>query len=130
MSNEEIIKRLVIYKEATISNPDVINDYIKEGYMLVESKELPDLEVPTKQGIRYDKRQRVKFVRYDKIKYEALVSKLIRNRYSLDEELAILRQRDKKLEEFETYNNYANECKAIARAFVNERTAFLKGENI
>lgn len=47
----------------------------------------------------------------DKISYEEQVSLLIRQRYSLDEELAIQRQRDTKPEEFNEYFDYCEECK-------------------
>ena len=43
------------------------------------------------------------------------VERLIRKRYSISAELAILRQRDVKPEEFAEYNAYAEECKARAR---------------
>lgn len=44
--------------------------------------------------------------------YEEQVVALIRERYSADDELAILRQRDIKPEEFEQYFNYCEGCKA------------------
>ena len=47
----------------------------------------------------------------DKISYEEQVSLLIRQRYSLDEELAIQRQRDTKPEEFQAYFSFCEECK-------------------
>lgn len=47
--------------------------------------------------------------------YPNLVSKLIRERYSVDDEMAILRQRDTKPEEYEAYNAFCEECKAKAR---------------
>lgn len=47
--------------------------------------------------------------------YENLVESYIRERYSLSAELAILRQRDTKPEEFAEYNAYAEECKARAK---------------
>ena len=40
----------------------------------------------------------------------------IRDRYSLSEELAILRQRDEKPNEYAEYNAYVEECKAAAKA--------------
>lgn len=49
------------------------------------------------------------------IPYGERVDSLIRERYSLSEELAILRQKDEKPEEYEAYYNYAEECKAKAR---------------
>lgn len=47
--------------------------------------------------------------------YEADVEARIRTRYSVSQELAILRQRDTKPEEFAEYNAYAEECKAEAK---------------
>ena len=47
--------------------------------------------------------------------YKNRVSELIRARYSIDDEVAILRQRDSKPEEFEEYNAYAESCKQQAR---------------
>lgn len=49
------------------------------------------------------------------LSYEERVVELIRQRYSLDEELAILRQRDSKADEFEEYNTYCEQCKAQAK---------------
>lgn len=43
--------------------------------------------------------------------YNEEVNSMIRERYSLSEELAILRQRDSKPDEFEAYNEYAEYCK-------------------
>ena len=44
------------------------------------------------------------------------IDKLIRKKYSLSEELAILRQRDEKPEEFAEYNAYAEACKEEVKA--------------
>lgn len=44
-------------------------------------------------------------------KYENLIVSKIRERYTLDQELAILRQRDTKPEEFTEYNDYVEQCK-------------------
>lgn len=48
--------------------------------------------------------------------YAALVNEKIRARYDISEELAILRKRDTKPEEFSKYNAFAEQCKAEARA--------------
>ena len=48
--------------------------------------------------------------------YDNLVTAKIRKRYSLNQELAILRQRDTKEEEFAAYNAYAEQCKIEAKA--------------
>lgn len=47
--------------------------------------------------------------------YEERVEILIRQRYSISAEFAILRQRDTKPEEFAEYNSYAEQCKAKAK---------------
>ena len=47
--------------------------------------------------------------------YENKVSALIRKKYSLNAELAILRQRDSKPEEYQAYNDYAEQCKTLAK---------------
>ena len=51
--------------------------------------------------------------------YGERVSQLIREKYSLNAELALLRQKDEnpeKMAEFEAYNAYAESCKVRARA--------------
>ena len=48
--------------------------------------------------------------------YEREVNRLIRAKYSLSNEMAILRQRDEKHEEFAAYCAYAEECKKQAKA--------------
>lgn len=51
--------------------------------------------------------------------YENRVEELIRERYTISQEFAILRQRDSKPEEFDVYNTFAENCKSIAK---QERT--------
>ena len=46
--------------------------------------------------------------------YPNLVSRLISERYSVDDEMAILRQRDTKPDEYKAYNGFCEECKAKA----------------
>ena len=53
--------------------------------------------------------------------YEQLVRQRIRERYSVDDELAILRQRDTKPEEFKAWFEYAEQCKTVARQMMAER---------
>ena len=47
-----------------------------------------------------------------KIKYENKIVSLIRKKYNINQELAILRQRDTKPEEFAEYHKYVEQCKA------------------
>lgn len=53
--------------------------------------------------------------------YEARVVELIRLRYSVDDELAILRQREQKSEEYQAYFDYAEACKAQAKTETEEQ---------
>ncbi len=43
--------------------------------------------------------------------YESEIVRKIRKRYTVNQELAILRQRDTKPEEFAEYNAYVEQCK-------------------
>ena len=53
--------------------------------------------------------------RYDQAKYESLVDSMIRRRYTLSQELAILRQKETKEEEYQAYFGYCEVCKAEAK---------------
>lgn len=48
--------------------------------------------------------------------YPMVVEALIRERYTVSDELALLRQQATKSEEFAEYNTYCEDCKAKARA--------------
>lgn len=48
--------------------------------------------------------------------YADLVNKKVRKKYSLSDELAAMRKRDTKPEEFAEYNAYVEGCKAEVRA--------------
>lgn len=51
-------------------------------------------------------------------KYEDLIVSKIRKKYSVNQELAILRQRDTKPEEYQIYFDYVEQCKAEAKSEV------------
>lgn len=52
--------------------------------------------------------------------YEELVVQLIREKYSLDDELAIQRQKETKPDEWSEYFAYCEECKAKAKEKVGD----------
>ena len=54
------------------------------------------------------------------IPYEQRVVNRIREKYSIDDELAILRQRDTKPEEFAEYNAFVENVKAEERSVITE----------
>lgn len=53
------------------------------------------------------------------VQYENAVNAAIREKYTLSQELAILRQRDTKPEEYAAYNAYCEQCKAQAKIKYN-----------
>ena len=52
---------------------------------------------------------------YFPLTYEQRIVNRIRERYSVDDELAILRQRDSKPDEFAAYNEYVEQIKVEER---------------
>lgn len=77
--------------------------------------DIPHMEIPED----YDDAIRVTFdnepmyIRCDD--YENMVDELIRLKYTMSQELAILRQRDTKPDEFSIYNEYCEHCKRFAK---------------
>lgn len=65
--------------------------------------------------------EKAEFLRDEPVSYEARVVELIRLRYSVDDELAILRQREQKPEEYQAYFDYAEACKAQAKTETEEQ---------
>ena len=67
--------------------------------------------------------KKVTYTYYLPISYESLVVKLLRTRYSLDDELAILRKSNGSItnEEYIEYYNYAEECKRVAKEWITNR---------
>ena len=53
--------------------------------------------------------------------YEEKVVELIRQRYTIDDEIAILRQKDTKADEFDAWYDYCEACKAEARGESEEQ---------
>lgn len=58
------------------------------------------------------------------LSYEKAVDALVRQKYSVSAELAILRQRDSKVEEFKAYYDFVEACKVEAKKFIEIRTAW------
>ena len=54
-----------------------------------------------------------------KNQYENLIVSKIRQKYSINQELAILRQRDTKPEEYQEYFDYVESCKLQAKELYN-----------
>jgi len=58
-------------------------------------------------------------IHVNKIDYATIVATMIAERYSVSDELALHRQREEKVEEFQEYFDYCEECKAISRDALN-----------
>lgn len=63
---------------------------------------------------------KAEYVLVNSLDKETIVNALIRRRYSLSEELAILRQRESKADEFADYNTFAEECKTTANDILSK----------
>jgi len=72
--------------------------YYRDGKIVYEYEAIPEMPEEEEMPV-------------PEIPYEEQVVAKIRERYSIDDELATLRQRDTKPEEFKAYNAYAEQCK-------------------
>lgn len=100
-------------KEGTLPeySKEQVNEMIASGKITVGEDGLPKV-IPRMELTEEEKeKQRQK-------QYEDRVKQLIRQRYSQEDENGLLRQRDRKTEEFEDYDAYCEECKAKAKAEV------------
>lgn len=70
--------------------------------------------------IQYEETLPSNFNGYENIPYEELVVQFIREKYSLDDELAIQRQKETKPDEWSEYFSYCEECKAKAKEMVGK----------
>ena len=82
----------------------------------VEYKEIVDVPYSPAQDA-YDEYEDIQVI-IPYTKEQIIVSK-IRDRYTIDQELAILRQRDTKPEEFAEYDAYVEQCKLKAKEKIN-----------
>lgn len=106
---------------------EVVKEFQNGGMTVEEIEETPG--VPKQEA--YDEYEEIfVFVPYTEEelekqnpdKYENRVVELLREKYSLNQELAILRQRDAKPEEYAAYNEYAEACKTKAKIELNIQT--------
>lgn len=57
---------------------------------------------------------------YEGLSYPEIVVMFIREKYTLDDEIALHRQRDTKPDEYNEYYAFCEECKARAREILGE----------
>ena len=99
----------------------VITEYENGGKDIEKIEESP--AVPAKEA--YDEYEDIQvytlytaeeLAKRKQQKYEDRVVELLRKKYSLNQELATLRQRYAQPEEYQAYHDYAEQCKATAKA--------------
>lgn len=57
--------------------------------------------------------------------YKEIVAELIKEKYSIEDEIAIVRQKENKPLEFYEYNEFVERCKTVAKDFIKERLEVL-----
>lgn len=57
----------------------------------------------------------------DKVVYKQLIVSKIRSIYSIDDEIAIIRQKEQKPEEYQEYYNFVEQCKIEAKNELNNK---------
>lgn len=93
--NKIKVTRIINEKKFVFYNPSE-ESILEDGWLVYN---------PTPEPIEPNKEEQ----------YKQRVIDLIREEYSIDDELAILRQRDTKIDEFNAYNSFVEECKVTAR---------------
>ena len=93
------------------------NDLATYGYTKVEVPDDFGFSDFDDLMFSYDKYNQRK-AREKQLRYENAVVQKIRYKYTLDQEIALLRQRDSKYAEFVEYNEYVEKCKAEAKTEV------------
>ena len=84
---------------------------IEDGFADCEASDFND--DLTFNTIKYNERKSKELT----MQYENMIVNEIRKKYSLNQELAILRQRDSKFIEYQEYFDYVEQCKAKAKQF-------------
>ena len=77
--------------------------YYRDGQIVYEYEPIPEIPIEEEHLI-------------PEMTYEEQVVAKIRERYSINDELALLRQKDTKTAEFQAYYQYVEECKSNIKA--------------
>lgn len=99
-------------------------DLLPDGRALVYFNEVQATEIDTHDDGSEETRTVWRYSRTtaENASRDAIISALIRVRYSTDDELALSRQKDAKIGEYNTYNAYAEWCKAYAKRLLEGDT--------
>ena len=94
-----------IKKEKTIITNPTKKELEEDCYYVLSQQEIED----------YQNAMNISVSPYYGLNYEDIVVELIRQKYTINDELAILRQKDTKASEFLFYNSFCEECKLRAK---------------
>lgn len=99
-------------KYFSTARPPKVERY--DAKTLLVSFNVTEAEYNDEKGFEYES------VRVPELSKGAIVEAIIRERYTLNDEIALLRQRTSKKAEFAEYNDYAEAAKATADAILAE----------
>ena len=115
----ELKKNKVIY---VLENEEVNRKFFKA---IKRTKTDKIRKQPLKGGIiKTYKLDMIEGISYSTLPYEELIDNLIRKKYTINEELAIQRQRDTKPDEFKEYFDCVENIKTQVKDFILERETY------
>lgn len=87
-------------------------------------------EIHAKYKLVYKQAEDGRYYRPKSLSYERIVVMLIREKYSIDDEFALLRQEYIKQDEYQEYFNYVESCKQQAKEFIAIRDEWFAQEEL
>jgi hypothetical protein len=102
------------YKINENGEREYIDHYIESGFTKVELKDeyFDCVKEDFNEDLTFNiEKYNARKEQEKQVMYESEIIALIRKKYTIDQELAILRQRDTKPQEFDLYNDYVEDCK-------------------
>lgn len=106
----------------TANDNNLIKDRLPRGIYLVSIDSIKDLGMKHHFYLK-----EVTYTHYLPTTYEELVNQMVREKYPVNEEFAILRKAINGItDEYLIYNAYVEDCKAQAKAFIKERNKIVE----
>lgn len=87
-------------------------------------------EIPAQYNRIYKETEDGRYYRPKNLTYERVIEILIREKYSINDEFALLRQEHIKQDEYQEYFNYVESCKQQAKEFVAIRDEWFAQEEL
>lgn len=103
------------YEEIIPAVYNELGEISEEEKTVTKTRIVPIMQAVTRDMTAEEGRAFLDSQPKDERTYEQKVEDYIREKYSVSDELALLRQRDIKTEEFTEYNGYCEQCKQKAK---------------